>query len=192
RKDLRRVWHGLVDTAVAVESFEAALARAPGDPDVMAGYAMARARHLNYGGARDASEPAATLAWAERAVAAAGHLGEPWLALATVHHVAGEWPAAVRALRTALRRAPGLVKAHEMLGCILVEIGRMDEGAYRIETALSLDPGSGTRVDLARAWALAGVWERADAIMTSPAAFAHEGFTIFIRLRTNAWRRSGG
>ncbi len=192
RKELRGTWHGLTDTAGAVAAFEAALAKAPMDPDVMAGYAMARARHLNYGGGRDATEPAATLAWAERAVALAGHQGEPWLALATVHYVTGDWPAAVRALRTALRRAPGLVKAHEMLGCVLLEAGRMDEAAYRFETVLSLDPGAYmARVDLARGWMLAGSWERADALLSFAGDLPQDSMSrLWARLRAALWRRS--
>ncbi len=192
RKELRGTWHGLSSPASAVAAFEAALAKAPMDPDVMAGYAMARARHLNYGGSRDANEPAETLAWAERAITVAPHQGEPWLALATVQYVVGDWPAAVRAIRTALHRAPGLVKAHELLGSVFLEAGRMDEAAYRYEAVLSLDPGAFmTRLDLARGWMLAGSWARAEALLSVAGDLPDERMArLWVQLRTDLWRAS--
>ena len=142
--------------------------------------------------ARDRGENVETLAWAERAIAVARHQGEPWLALATVHYVVGDWPAAVRAIRTALHRAPGLVKAHEMLGSVLLEAGRMNEAAYRYETVLSLDPGAFmARLDLARACMLAGSWARADALLSIEGDRPDERMArLWTRLRADLWRGS--
>jgi eukaryotic-like serine/threonine-protein kinase len=142
--------------------------------------------------ARDRGEDVETLAWAERAIAVARHQAEPWLALATVHYVVGDWPAAVRTIRTALHRAPGLVKAHEMLGSVLLEAGRMDEAAYRDETVLSLDPGAFmARLDLARACMLAGSWARADALLSIEGDRPDERMArLWTRLRADLWRGS--
>src|SRR5262249_1463017 len=120
RQELRRSWSGTGDVDLAVELFRQGLARAPDDGGLLAGYGMARARRLNYHGGDDA-ELSAIRAIAERAIAEAPHLGEPWLTLASLTYVASEWPAAARALRKALHLAPGLLKAHEMLGHIEVE-----------------------------------------------------------------------
>jgi serine/threonine-protein kinase len=192
RKELRHAWAGAGDLARTVALFEEASAHAPSDPDVLAGYAMARARRLNYNGGRDPGEPTATLALAQRAVDAAPHLGEPWLALATVRFVTGAWPEAVVALRAALDRAPGLVKAHEMLANLQLEVGQLDEGIYRLETVLSLDPMAiGARGDLARALALQGRWDRADMLLTLPVERPEDRFVrLVLRARFDLWRRS--
>ena len=191
RKELRHAWAGAGDLARTVALFEEATAHAPSDPDVLAGYAMARARRLNYGG-RGPGEPTATLALAQRAIDAAPHLGEPWLALATVRFVTSAWPEAVVALRAALDRAPGLVKAHEMLANLQLEVGQLDEGIYRLETVLSLDPMAiGARGDLARALALLGQWDRASMLLTLPVERPEDRFVRqVLRARFNLWRHA--
>jgi serine/threonine-protein kinase len=108
-------------------------------------------------------------ALAERAIALAPHLGEPWLALATLSYVTSDWPAAVQTLREALRRAPGLLKAHDMLGHIEIEVGRIDEGLFRLENVLSLDPSpSAARWMAMSAHALRRRWDRTDELLALP------------------------
>ncbi|MCC7538350.1 MAG: protein kinase [Deltaproteobacteria bacterium] len=188
RQALRDAWSGFGDLSPAVTLFERALARAPDDPGVLSGYAMARARRLNY--APETDDAADVRALADRAVALAPHVGEAWLARATVLYITSDWSGAVTALRTALAHAPGLLKAHELLGNVLLEIGRPDDGIYRLETVLSLDPTTTTaRWELARGCALAGRWDRVDVLLALPVERAEElaGRRV-ARARLNLWR----
>jgi serine/threonine protein kinase len=154
RQTLRHGWTGLGNLTTAVELFERGLALAPDDIGMLAGYAMARARQLNYSTGPELA-PNSAFELASRAITLAPHLGEPWLALATVHFTTSNWSAAARALRTALNRSPGLQKAHEMLAAIEVEVGCEARGLKRYEQVLALDPGSWpTRVALAYVYSL--------------------------------------
>jgi serine/threonine-protein kinase len=151
---------------------------------------MARARLWNYD--RDGTDRTAEQAreLAGRALAIAPHLGEPWLALGTLEHIGSHWPASVRALRTAIRNAPGLVRAHELLGAIQLEVGAVDDGIRHLEHALSLDGSSSyARSELTRIHALFGRWETVEAIFADP---REEGTNASIRAygaaRFSLWR----
>ncbi len=101
---------------------------------------------------------------AERAVAAAPNMGEPFLALGSVLLQNGEVHAAVRALKQAVQRSPGLAEAHAALGRLLLESGAPEEGLRRLEAALALDADVPlARPELARGYALMGDWARAEA-----------------------------
>ncbi len=168
RRALRDGWAGFGDLGRAVELFEEARSLSPNDPGVLSGLAMALARRFNYDVANEAALVTARAA-ASSAIASSSHSGEPWLAVATLDYVTGDWPAAVRALRVALDRAPGLLKAHEMLACIEGESGREEEAIVRLETVLSLDPSEvSPRWELARICALVGRWERAEQLLNLP------------------------
>ncbi len=189
RQALRQGWGGMADLGPAVALFEQALARAPDDPGLLSGYAMARARRLNYAppGTDDA---ASVFAAADRALAAAPSQGEPWLARATALHITSDWAGAVTALRAALTRAPGLLPAHALLGNIQLEIGAAEEGVFRLETALSLDPTLGqARWELARGQALLGRWDRTDVLLSLPVDRPEDNAGRRMgRARTNLWR----
>lgn len=79
-----------------------------------------------------------------------------------------------------------------MLGHLLFEVGRADEGVYRLETVLSLDPTAvGARLELARGFALTGRWDRTDALLALPVHAPEEHKArMFVRARTNLWRRA--
>jgi serine/threonine-protein kinase len=161
RRELRTSWDGIGDISLAVELFRQALLRSPDDPAALSGFAMARSRRYNYDGGND-EKLTEIRAVAERAVALAPHMGEPLLTLASLDYVTSEWPRAVRALRGALRLAPGLLKAHETLGYIEVEVGRLREGGLRLQNVHALDPAQPlVRHELARVGAFQGDWERA-------------------------------
>ena len=150
RRELRTSWDGIGDISLAVELFRQALLRSPDDPAALSGFAMARSRRYNYDGGND-EKLTEIRAVAERAVALAPHMGEPLLTLASLDYVTSEWPRAVRALRGALRLAPGLLKAHETLGYIEVEVGRLREGGLRLQNVHALDPAQPlVRHELAR------------------------------------------
>jgi eukaryotic-like serine/threonine-protein kinase len=187
RHQLRRLWYG--DAAPAVALFEEALAHSPGDPSILSGYAVACARLMASKGAGPEQLAQAQQA-AERAIASAPLLGEPWVALATVRFSACDPVGAVPALRTALQRAPSLAKAHELLGRILLEAGLVDEAIFRLETALSLDASElMPRWDLARARALLGDWATTGALLELPVEDEANRFhKTVMRARFGLWR----
>ncbi len=120
----------------SIALFERAMARAPDDPRVLAGYAIARARW----GASDAPGRQVAEAAAARAVALAPQLAEPHLALAQVRYQAGDEVAAVPSVRRALRLVPTCADAHDLLGRILSETTRFADARRHLETAVELEP----------------------------------------------------
>ncbi len=178
------------DVARAVDLYEKALARAPNDPTILAASARARVRLAFFGG--ETAKKVLELAHeaADRAVAGAPENGEAWAALAAARFMGGDPPGAVRALRAALSRAPGLAHAQELMGRILLEVGEMEEAAARLRTALSIDPSILTpRWELVRMYALLHDFGRADALLDVPT----EGMTsrlakFLMRMRLSVWR----
>jgi serine/threonine-protein kinase len=189
RRALRSAWGGWGDLDAVVALFEQGLARAPDDPGLLSGIAMARARRLNYA-APDVDDVDAVRGAVDRAIEIAPHLGEAWLSQATLRYISSDWAGAVTSLRQALTRAPGLLQAHEMLGNIQAEIGALDEGLFRLETVVSLDPTATiARFELARAAALAGKWERTDVLLALPVDSPEErDYRRLSRARLNLWR----
>jgi serine/threonine-protein kinase len=184
RHEYRKFWPDDVQRAIGL--FDQALAIAPDDPLVLSGLALALARFSFFAG--DAGIARARQV-AERAVAAAPHLGEAHLALGSVLFQVGEAPSAVRALRRATDRAPGLAEAHVAVGRILCEAASVDEGLRRLATARSLDPDAPLVMpELVRTYALLGRWEEADAILETMAR--DDGPTYWtLRARAALWRR---
>ncbi|AGP39705.1 serine/threonine-protein kinase [Sorangium cellulosum] len=187
RHQLRHLWYG--DAAPAVSLFEEALSFSPNDPSILSGYAIASARLMAAQGDGRAQLAKAQQA-AERSIALAPSLGEPWVALATVRFSACDPIGAVPALRKALQRAPSLAKAHELLGRILLEAGLVDEAVFRLDTALSLDPGElFPRWELARGRALLGDWAGAGVLLDAPAEDPSSRFhKAIMRARFGLWR----
>ncbi len=190
RVALRTSLHSSDRLSEVVDLFEEALTRAPGDPTLLAGCATARARLAFFSGenARQAAELAREVA--ERAIAAAPESGEPWLALASVHLYIGDSTEAIRALRQTLSVAPSLARAHELLGRILLEAGLLEEATKRLQSAVALDPTVvEPRFDLARAHALLGDFQQADALLQQPVDEAPAEFIrIAMHLRMRLWR----
>ncbi|WP_437903559.1 protein kinase [Sorangium sp. So ce327] len=187
RHQMRRLWYG--DAAPAVALFEEALSFSPNDPSILSGYAIAFARLMGARGEGAAQFVKAQQA-AERAIALAPALGEPWVALATVRFSAGDPVGAVPALRKALQCAPSLAKAHELLGRILLEAGLVDEAMFRLDTALALDPSEPfPRWELARGRALLGDWPAAGVLLDLPAEDPSSRFhKAVMRARFGLWR----
>ncbi|WP_437875218.1 protein kinase domain-containing protein [Sorangium sp. So ce513] len=187
RHQLRHLWYG--DAAPAVALFDEALSFSPNDPNILSGYAIASARLMAARGDGRAQLVKAQQA-AERAIALAPSLGEPWVALATVRFSACDPVGAVPALRKALHCAPSLAKAHELLGRILLEAGLVEEAVFRLDTALSLDPAElFPRWELARGRALLGDWSGAAALLDLPADDPSSRFhKAVMRARFGLWR----
>ncbi len=191
RHALRGAWTGIGDPAPAVALFERGLARAPDDPSMLSGYAMARARLFNYELAEMSGEPDRTRVVVERAIALAPHLGETWLARAVLLHATSDWVGAVTALRASLHRVPGLLKARKMLASMQLEVGLLNEGLAELEAADALDPTAASpRWEIARANALLGHPERTGARLELPVE--HEPDILgraIVRARMDLWTR---
>ncbi len=100
---------------------------------------------------------------AERALAAAPALGEPHMAIAQLNFNLGDNAGAAREVRTAIAKSPSCVEAHELMGRMLLEMGRIDEGKRRFEVAIEL--GHNRELlegQLMRTYALEGDWQRVD------------------------------
>ncbi|MFW5740362.1 MAG: hypothetical protein ACOC1F_08345, partial [Myxococcota bacterium] len=138
-------------------------ARAPEDPRVCSGLAMALVRRWfwDFDGTPDWSIRARDAV--ETALRVAPWSGEPHLAHGTLLLHMGEPARAARELRSAIARAPSLAEAHEQIGRMLNEAGYIQEAVRRIEAARTLDPWSTVPIwELVRNAALAQRWELFD------------------------------
>jgi TolB-like protein len=186
--ELAKFWQADVQRAVAL--YEQALEHAPDDPTILAGCARARVRLAFFGGAGSTEMLELAKKAAEGAIAGAPDHGEAWAALAAARFMAGDAPGAVRALTSALARAPGLAHAQELLGRILLEVGRVDDAVARLRTGLSIDPSMlSTRWELVRMYALLGDWSASDALMELPAPGPGGRLSKYLyRTRFAVWR----
>jgi serine/threonine-protein kinase len=184
RESLRKNWYGPSTEPLAL--FAEALRRAPEDPLILAGLAMARARF-----ARTPTDLTEARAVAQRALAAGPRLGEPWIALATVHRHEGDPARQVAALARALELAPRQVEAHYQLGRILMEVGPLERALSRLAYASSLSPGDD---DVTLHWGLAqllaGDAGAADATYTAVAKSGSGHYLVPVaRSRHRLWTR---
>ena len=158
RGELRAAWHVSERIVRVAEMFDEAIARCPRDPHVLAGGALAHARVAFFvSGEAAASQSETARDLAERAIALAPQLAEPWIALATLRREVYDEVGAVRALSSAIRLAPESAEARATLGRVLMEAGDLTDGIALVESALELDPSNDEpRWDLARALAFRG------------------------------------
>ena len=147
---------GSTGVAECVATFEAALARAPSDPLILSGLALAEVRRWFFDvGAHESADRARRAA--DLAVRHGAHLGESHLARAQVLLHTGDPAAATRSLRHAFARSPSLADAREVLGRLLLEAGHLEAGRRQIGIALELDPGLlYAKIDLLRVAILTG------------------------------------
>jgi serine/threonine-protein kinase len=144
------------DSRQSIELFDKALARAPDDPRVIAGWVMGRVR--NPLATRD--EVGELRRVAERALRLGPSLPDSHMALATIQYHFGEEGEAVRSALRALRIAPS-ADAHDLLGRILAEVDAT-KAERHLEAALALEPTlEFAKTALARIHALRGEWDRA-------------------------------
>jgi len=170
----------------AVELLEQAVARAPGDPTVLAALAIARAKLWHWSGEGRAEVEEA----AERAVAAAPWLGEARLSLGMSAFYGGEYERALREGRRAAALAPGLAQAHFLVGRLVFEAGLFDEGIRWLENSMEIDPkAEATYHDLCRAYELRGSRDAADRTMARCASETGARSIELIEARLWMWRR---
>jgi serine/threonine-protein kinase len=180
RKQLR-IFHreGAVQAAELVEQ---ALARVPDDPRLLAAQAIARARMWVLEADGNRSYEIAMTA-ATRAKQLAPELAEASTAMAVMLMTEMRVLDAAPELRAALKRGPMLAEPRELAGRLLIELDRIDEGIAELERALTLEPGiTNCEVELARANALRGDWDRAWALIGGD-SFAH----VTARARLLLW-----
>lgn len=120
--------NGLLDTAAARAPYERARELAPGDADILRGYANFAA----YNG--DAARAAATIA---RSIVLDPYNARVFRAAGLVAYAARDYSAAIDAMRKALALSPKISVAHSTIGNAQYLLGRTDEAiaAFRAEPA---------------------------------------------------------
>jgi serine/threonine-protein kinase len=191
RHAFHRGWRD--DTEQSIALFEQALALAPNDPTILAGYARAQLRRFMFDTeAKGADEAEAKgCAAAERALALAPNLGEARAALANLKWLLGDHVGCARDLREAVRIAPSSSDVNELYGRMLLEAGEPAKAVACLSAAVALEPSiemaSG---DLLRARALLGDWSAFEAaIEEEPRAGAQPSSRYFLLARLTMWRR---
>jgi len=191
RHAFRRGWRE--DTKESIALFEQALALAPDDPTILAGYARAQLRRFLFDTeASDAIEAEVKgRASAERALALAPRLGEAHAALANLKWMMGDHVGCARDLREAIRIAPGSQDVNELYGRLLLEAGRPERAVDILGAAAALDPALDiTNGDLMRARVFVGDWTAFDAgLEREPATEAQASLHFFMFARLASWRR---
>jgi TolB-like protein len=191
RHAFHRAWRD--DVLEAIGLFEQALALAPDDATILAGYARAQLRRFMFdteaSEAREAEIKGREAA--ERALTLAPHLGETWAALANLKWALGDYVAAARELREAVRIAPGATDVSELYGRMLLEAGEPAKAANVLGAALALEPSrDAVAGDLLRARALLGDWAPFEAALEETVrtpSLARGRFAYLARLAF--WRR---
>lgn len=190
RVEYQRFWK--LNTEAAIGLFERALALAPNDPMILAGYALACVRRQFFGGSSATFDKQAEEA-AARAVAIAPGSGDARLAMGSLLFFQGDVRGALREVRDAIRANPNLAEAHGLLGRILVEVGNAEDGLRSLHTALALDPAQAyVRRESIRVQALLGRWDEASKVLgVSSDGSLHDvpDENWMQRMRLILWRR---
>jgi TolB-like protein len=179
RAEFRRQWREPVERSVGL--FRQALALAPDDPTIMAGYARACVRLWFFNGDEKLGDEAQRLA--EQALARAPDGSDSLVAMAGVNFAQRRLALAARQVRAALARSPMLADAHHLLG------GRPELAIDQLLAADQLDPGLRAGFDLARVLGLLGRDDEALSILTRPAADPEsQASALSLGARLAVWR----
>ncbi len=175
-------------TARAQELLRLASERAPNDPVVLAAYASALGRQVGVDSERTVSLSFARDV-AERAHAAAPHLPEPIVALASVLLQGGDSAGAAAHVARALALAPGSAEAHELAANLFFEAGALSDGHTHLDIAVHLEPRFvGVRYQSARAEALTGNWHYIERLVFGPVDPVSPFSYWADRFRLSLWR----
>jgi eukaryotic-like serine/threonine-protein kinase len=181
------------DNNLAIGLYEQALALAPNDPTILAGYARAELRRFSFdteaAGADDAERKARQSA--ERALSLAPHLGEARAALANLRWLLGDHVGCARDLREAVRITPSSSEINELYGRMLLEAGEPARALQYLTAAASLEPSIDlVQGDLLRARALMGDWSAYEAALEDAGPVtAQSNMRFFLLVRLSMWRR---
>jgi eukaryotic-like serine/threonine-protein kinase len=135
RARFRRLSHANVEEAIQL--LEAALARSPDSPMLLAAYATAIARRFFFTGLGEDTARGA----AERAMAVDPRSAEGCYALAAIEFQSGHYERCIDALNEALARGPLSADAHFLRGRLLLEIDELELARQELERTIELDPG---------------------------------------------------
>ena len=186
----RQLYHRSLSTQMpeCVALFEEIMVGREHDPKLLAGYALALARAWFFGSNESADKARAA---AEQSLAAAPNSGESHLAVAVVKFQDGDLPGAMVAVRQALRRAPTLAEAHDLMGRMLIESGPIAEGLRSLAIAMDIDPSlHRLKVDTARLHELQGQHQKCDEILAAAGKNSlSSSYTAALRMRVCLWRR---
>jgi TolB-like protein len=161
RHEYYKYWRESV--IVSLDLFEQALARAPDDPMILAGYAMALTRRSGQDDSTDAHGEGARHA-AERALAINPESSSARVALAQQRLWSGRPVESARELRTVLERQSTSADALELSARILVDCDRPKEAVKRFELALQHEPNVVTaNYEIAKVHAMLGDRAASDA-----------------------------
>lgn len=152
----------LGDPHRALVLLEGAVALAPDDPTILAGFALANIRVWFFGEMQSALPAEKAREAATRAVELAPHLADARHALSQYHLHNGEPARAIVELKRVLARSDFGV-AHETLASLVLELGLIADGRRHLQIALGVEPTSHFACyELARLAALEGDWPECD------------------------------
>ncbi len=172
----------------AIVLFQQALERAPDDPRILAGLAMAQTRHLYYAETVHSVDNA--LASARKAVALGPEHVEARTALASILLGTGDYIASAREAAAALRTGPDHPDAIELVARFLGESGRTAESIAAYEAVLAVDPSRDVlRYEIVRLRALTGDWDSALALADESPQPGSVNMYWLLRWRLLMWRR---
>jgi serine/threonine-protein kinase len=182
-------WSLNVDRSIGL--FEQTLARAPDDPQILAGYALALMRRFSFDPQGTEADGNAAKAAAERALAKAPNLGEARMALATHALITGDSVTCAHAVHEALAVSPGSADVHDMRGRLLGEVGRPEDALVSLRMAVKLEPSNlRARGDAVRMHALMGDYSPVDDLVDRAAeAGGTEGVIFVLAARLALWKR---
>ncbi|HLT37704.1 MAG TPA: protein kinase, partial [Enhygromyxa sp.] len=178
----------------AIHHFHKVLERVPAFRPAVAGLAVACMRAWFVPEPNDrldrVDRAAEAKAAVERALAEAPEFPESRTAAATWAMHLGDYQQAVEHLRAALQIAPTCALAHEYLGRLQMEIGRVDRATAHIELAAELDPSfRWSLAEVARSRAMHGDMQRYREIM-GPLLLddeRHRATTLLVEVRVGSW-----
>jgi serine/threonine-protein kinase len=148
---------------LSLRLFEQALERAPNDPMILAGYAMALCRRCGQDDSDDSYARAAGEA-AERALSLAPDSAPARIARAHVYLLSGRSAEAAQEVERVLRQNPRSADAADLAGRLFAESGPPERAIHFLERALELEPGAVTAtMEIARLHALASDKAASDA-----------------------------
>jgi serine/threonine-protein kinase len=193
RQAFHRGWRE--DIVDALRLFHQALALAPDDPTILAGYARAELRRFMFDteGTEAADAERNARKAAERALALSPGLGDAHAALANLHWVMGDHVASARDLRAAIRIAPASGDVNELYGRMLLEIGAPERAVAVLAAACALDPLVAlASSDLLRARAFLGDRPAYEEALVRPAPEHGKSIHYFMLTRLAFWWRDAG
>nr|HEX4316918.1 protein kinase [Kofleriaceae bacterium] len=162
---------GVVGWSAAVETLERAAQLAPGDSRIAARFAMALLQRAFFAADADRVLVDRARVLVGVALATAPDWYESHLAAGALELNTGDAARAAAHFRVAIGCAPSEPGAHEHLGRMLLEAGRVDAGLARVGHALAMAPHTrAMRWVIARAHALDDNWDAYDALVVELAA----------------------